>query len=463
MADWLVETPDETATPLIARTEKDLDEWLAQQSPIVADWVAGSGFKAKPATHCLIPDGHGKPVSALCGVDPAQLLWSWAGLRASLPHGIYRFDSEISSIQCQKDPESAALGWALGGYRFSRYQRDKGSDFPQMVWPQPCDRARVRRLAEAIFLIRDLINTPANELGPAELANAIETVAKRFNADVKQTIGDDLLESGYPAIHAVGHGSPRAPRLIDLTWGEADAPLITLVGKGVCFDTGGLDIKPAAAMKLMKKDMGGAAHALGLAMAIMDAQLPVRLRLLIPAVENSVSGNALRPQDVISTRKGLSVEIGNTDAEGRLILADALAEAASQKPRFIIDFATLTGAARVALGPSLPALFCNRNELAEDLLHHGEAVQDPVWRMPLFDAYRKLIDGKIADLNNAPEVPFAGAITAALFLEAFVEPEVAWAHMDIMAWNLETQPGRPEGGEAMGVRAAYAMIATKFS
>jgi leucyl aminopeptidase len=462
MTDWFVEDTAANAIPVIVLTQKDFGPWQSAQSATVATWVAASGFEGKPATHCLIPDEAGNPACVLCGYDPDQPLWSWAGIRASLPQNIYRFDIATSSPLAGKDMELVALGWALGNYRFTRYRRDEGPGSAQLVWPEPCDRGRIGRLAEAIFLTRDLINTPANEMGPEDLYNAVGTVAKRYGAEIKQIVGDDLLKSGYPAIHAVGKGSPREPRLIDLVWGEADAPLITLVGKGVCFDTGGLDIKPAAAMKLMKKDMGGAAHTLGLAAAVMDAQLPIRLRLLIPAVENSVSGEALRPQDVISTRKGLSVEISNTDAEGRLILADALTEAVSQKPRFVIDFATLTGAARVALGPSLPALFCNQNDFAEDLLRHGDATRDPLWRLPLFAPYRKLTESKIADLNNCPDAPFAGAITAALFLEAFVEPDIPWAHFDLMAWNLEGKPGRPEGGEAMGLRAAYAMICSKF-
>ena len=460
MAEWLVEDTD--AMPLIALTKEDVGDWLTGQSPTIEAWVAASGFEGKPATYCLVPDAAGEPVCVVCGFDPDQPLWSWAGIRALLPQNTYRFDAATSSPIAGKDMETVALGWALGDYRFARYRGDEEKGPAQLVWPEPCDRGRIERLAEAIFLTRDLINTPANELGPEELYKAVETVAKRYGAQLRQIVGDDLLDAGYPAVHAVGRGSPRAPRLIDMVWGNADAPLITLVGKGVCFDTGGLDIKPAAGMKLMKKDMGGAAHALGLACAIMDAQLPVRLRLLIPAVENSVSGNSFRPQDVISTRKGLSVEIGNTDAEGRLILADALTEAVSQTPVFVIDFATLTGAARIALGPSLPALFCNQNEFADELLRHGEATHDPLWRMPLFGPYRKLTEGKITDLNNAPDAPFAGAITAALFLEAFVEPDIAWAHIDLTAWNLENRPGRPEGGEAMGIRAAYAMIESRF-
>ena len=462
MPDWLIDDADENAVPLVAVTNADLGDWLVGQPPAIAAWVGSSGFEGKPATHCLVPDDAGKLACVLFGVDADQTLWCWAGLPTALPGGTYRIASETIAKMETQEIELAALGWAIGCYRFARYKAEKGPEYPQMVWPTSCDQGRVERLAEAIFLVRDLINTPANDMGPVELADAVEIIAKRNGAKVHQIIGDDLLQRGYPAIHAVGKASPRAPRLLDLTWGDEGAPRVTLVGKGVCFDTGGLDIKPAAAMKLMKKDMGGAAHALGLASAIMDAQMPVRLRLLIPAVENSVSGAAIRPQDVISTRKGFTVEIGNTDAEGRLVLADALAEAVSEKPQVLIDFATLTGAARVALGPSLPALFCNQNDMAGDLLRHGEDAQDPLWQMPLFKAYRKMIEGKVADLNNAPDAPFAGAITAALFLEEFVDPDVPWAHFDLMAWNLETKPGRPEGGEAMAIRAVYAMLEARF-
>ena len=299
MPDWFIDHADENEAPLVAVTNADLGDWLAGQPPAVAAWVGNSGFEGKPLTHCLVPGDAGKLSCILFGFDADQVLWSWAGLPAALPAGTYRIASETNAKMETPDIELAALGWAIGCYRFARYKAEKGSEFPQMVWPDSCNRGRVERLAEAIFLVRDLINTPANEMGPAELADAVEKIAKRNGAKVNQIVGDDLLDHGYPAIHAVGKGSPRAPRLLDLTWGEKGAPLVTLVGKGVCFDTGGLDIKPAAAMKLMKKDMGGAAHALGLASAIMGAQMPVRLRLLIPAVENSVSGEAIRPQDVI--------------------------------------------------------------------------------------------------------------------------------------------------------------------
>jgi leucyl aminopeptidase len=321
------------------------------------------------------------------------------------------------------------------------------------------------RLVSAIGLARDLVNTPANDLGPEELSNVAAGLAQKHGADFRVVIGDDLLDENYPTIHAVGRAAAphRQPRLIDLRWGEPTDPKLTLVGKGVCFDSGGLDLKPASGMKIMKKDMGGAAVALGLADAIMDAKLPVRLRLLIPAVENAVSADAFRPLDIIKTRAGLTVEIGNTDAEGRLILCDALAEAETEKPDLLLDFATLTGAARTALGPELPALFSRHDDLADTLFNAGREQQDPMWRLPLWAPYRKMLDSKIADINNASDSPFAGAITAALFLADFVSAETRWAHFDLYAWNPSAKPGRPEGGEAMVLRAAYAAISQLFS
>jgi leucyl aminopeptidase len=331
-----------------------------------------------------------------------------------------------------------------------------------LIWPNACDQAAVQSAAEATFLVRDLINTPASDMGPAELVAAVEAEGRRFAARCTVIEGEDLLTRNYPAIHAVGRASPRAPRLVDLVWGDDAWPRVTLVGKGVCFDSGGLDIKPSSAMKLMKKDMGGAAIMLGLARMVMAAGLKVRLRLLIPAVENSISGNAMRPLDVVATRRGLSVEIGNTDAEGRVILADALAEAASEKPSLLLDAATLTGAARVALGTELPALFANDDALAEAILSSGRDSLDPLWRLPLWAPYRRHLKGKTADLNNAPDLPSAGAITAALFLAEFVEPWCPWGHIDVMAWNTESRPGRPEGGEAMAMRALFRMLAERF-
>jgi leucyl aminopeptidase len=322
--------------------------------------------------------------------------------------------------------------------------------------------AQVRSLCAAQNLVRDLVNTPTEHMGPSELADAVTREADRFGASTSFVKGDELLTSNFPAVHAVGRASSRAPRLLELTWGDESAPVLALVGKGVCFDTGGLDLKSAAGMLLMKKDMGGAAHALALASLVMEQRLPVCLKLLIPAVENSVSGNAYRPGDVVPTRKGLSVEIGNTDAEGRVVLADALAYACEQSPDLVIDFATLTGAARIALGADLPPLFSNHDEVAAGIQSAGEEVEDPLWTMPLYQPYRKQIESPVADLNNTGKSPYGGCITAALFLEHFVEPEIPWVHIDTFAWNQSNRPGRPQGGEALGLRAVYRYLQKRY-
>jgi leucyl aminopeptidase len=367
----------------------------------------------------------------------------------------------VAAFAAPEAATRAALGWALGTYAFTRYKERKRG-FATLALPAAADRGEVERLARGIFLGRDLVNTPAIDMGPAELAAAAEKVAGEAGARFSVVVGDDLLTHNYPTIHTVGRASTRAPRLIDIVWGDPDAPKVTLVGKGVCFDSGGLDIKPSSGMKTMKKDMGGAATALGLASAIMDAGLPVRLRVLIPAVENAVSGSAMRPLDVVRTRKGITVEIGNTDAEGRLILCDALAEADSEKPAILIDFATLTGAARVALGPDLPALFSSDDALAADLLAAGTEENDPMWRLPLYAPYRKMLDSKVADINNVSDSGYAGAITAALYLQEFVSKDTPWAHLDLFAWNNGARPGRPEGGEVMTIRAVYAYLRRRF-
>ncbi|PPR60440.1 MAG: Cytosol aminopeptidase, partial [Alphaproteobacteria bacterium MarineAlpha4_Bin2] len=356
---------------------------------------------------------------------------------------------------------NAALGWALGTYVFDRYRKIARPQ-AKLVWPAGASRSAVNGMASSIALTRDLINTPASDLGPAELAAVARQLAREFKARCSVIVGDELLKKNYPMVHAVGRASNRAPRLIDIVWGNPRHPKVTLVGKGVCFDSGGLDLKPASGMKLMKKDMGGAANALGLARMIMAAKLPVRLRVIVPAVENSVSGDAFRPMDVLRSRAGITVEIGNTDAEGRLILADALYEAASEDPELILDFATLTGAARIALGPEIPVMFANDDPLAADLFEYGEAVGDPVWRLPIWKPYRRSMDSKVADINNIGEMPQGGAIIAALFLNEFVKVTVPWAHFDIMAWNTSSRPGRPAGGEAMAIRAAYETIAARF-
>jgi leucyl aminopeptidase len=435
-------------------TAQQLKGWLKAQRASVRKWLKGVGFEAKPGSNALVPGADGAPGRVLVGVEARPDIWSYGALPKALPRGTYRIDGKLEPAAATR----AALGWALGGYAFARYK--KRPTVARLLWPDGADRAAVERTAAAAFLVRDLVNTPAEDMGPAELAAAAEAVASAHGAKLKITIGDDLLKANYPLIHAVGRASVRAPRLVDLRWGGRGLR-ITLVGKGVCFDSGGLDLKSAQNMLLMKKDMGGAAHVLALAQMIIAAGLPVRLRVLVPAVENSVAGNAFRPLDVIRSRKGLTVEIGNTDAEGRLILCDALAEACADKPDMIVDCATLTGAARVALGPELPVLFSNHDGTAEALLRHGVAEDDALWRLPLHKPYRRMLDSKVADINNVSESSHAGAITAALFLNEFVDPAIPWVHIDMMAWNTAARPGRPEGGEAQGLWALFALIAEK--
>lgn len=443
------------AVPIHPLTAPALKTWLKGERAATRRWIEDLEFAAKPGSYALVPKRDGRLGRVLVGVEEGPDIWSYGGLPRALPGGTYRlegrFEGEVAS--------RAALGWALGGYAFTRYKKQPAA--ARLQWPAAADRAAVERTAQAVFLVRDLINTPAEDMGPAELAAAAAAVARAHDATCKITVGDALLQANYPMVHVVGRASSRAPRLVDIRWGQR-GPLVALVGKGVCFDSGGLDLKTAAGMLLMKKDMGGAAHVLALAQMIMAADLPLRLRVLIPAVENSVSGNAFRPRDVIRTRKGLTVEVGNTDAEGRLILCDALAEAAADKPALVVDCATLTGAARVALGPELPALFSNDDATAEALLRHGRAQDDPLWRLPLHKPYRRFLDSKVADINNVNDGPFAGAITAALFLAEFVDADIPWVHIDMMAWNGGTRAGRPEGGEATGLRALYALIAERF-
>ena len=449
------------AIPITAVACRDFTAWKSEQPAATAGWLDSIGFTGEAGKTALVPGTHGRLARVVQAISPDEAIWSLAGLPDSLPEGSYRLDFDAEALLGAGGATRLALGWALGSYNFTRYRPAKRSS-ARLVWPEAADRAEVERLAEAIALARDLVNTPAEDMGPAELAEAAEAVADRSGATFSEIVGDDLLAHNYPTIHAVGRGSARAPRLINLAWGDPAHPRLTLIGKGVCFDTGGYDLKPSSAMKLMKKDMGGAATVLGLAQAIMDAKLKVRLRVLIPAVENFVSSTAFRPLDVFKTRKGLTVEIGNTDAEGRLVLCDALAEAMTEEPALVIDMATLTGAARVALGPELPALFSNDEAVAAALLAAGAAEADPLWRMPLWKPYRKLLDSKIADINNASDSTFAGAITAALYLQEFVEPDIPWVHIDTFAWNHTARPGRPEGGEALALRALYRMLQQRF-
>ncbi len=458
MPGTLIERAPRDVVPIASVEAKTLSERLQSEAAATAAWARRTGFSARPGEICLVPGPDGTLARVLVGASD-EAVWGHAALAAGLPAGAYRLEDRLD----RRSATAAALGWALGGYRFRRYRGKAGDGAgARLVWPRGADRAAVERAAEATFLVRDLVNTPAADMGPAELAAAARRLARRHGARVSVIVGRDLLRRGYPLIHAVGRASPRAPRLVDLRWGAAGRPRVTLVGKGVCFDSGGLDLKSASGMKLMKKDMGGAANALGLAAMIMAAELPVRLRVLIPAVENSVSGAAMRPGDVLRSRKGLTVEVGNTDAEGRLVLADALAEADREKPALLVDLATLTGAARVALGPEVPAFFSGDDALAEALARHAGTTDDPLWRLPLWDPYRRSLESRIADLNNVAEGGYAGAITAALFLRSFVDGRTPWIHVDMMAWNTRGRPGRPEGGEAQSIRALFALIEERF-
>ena len=407
-----------------------------------------------------MPSPDGDIAQVIFGIEPAGSRsidpFRPGRLATLLPPGTYHFANS------PHDMRLAVLAFALGSYRFNRYRKGD-TDQARLVPPDDIDIADIARIVEATTLARDLINTPSNDMGPEELAEAAEELAVRFGGEFKCVTGDDLVTLNFPLIYAVGMASTRAPRLIDIRWGNPDAPKVTLVGKGVCFDTGGLDLKPASSMLNMKKDMGGAANVLALAHMVMSAGLNVRLRVLIPAVENAVAGNAFRPLDVFKSRKGPSVEIGNTDAEGRLVLADALAFADEESPELLIDLGTLTGAARVALGPDLPPFYTNDDTLAADVARFAEAQNDPLWRLPLWAPYDAWLNSKTADINNAPSGGFAGSITCALFLQRFVSPETRWLHVDIFGWTPSAKPGRPEGGECQAARAIYAMLRDRYA
>jgi len=444
--------------PIVLLRSKEWKEWIKKQTPEIVSWAQANNFTAMAGIHCLVPGSKGNISHVLAGVAETLDIWSIAALPDALPVGHYHIETPLDA----NTADTLMLGWLLGSYQFTRYIK-KIKTFATLQPPAKCNLALVQSTAEALNNARDLINTPPNDMGPAELAAACGKVAATYKAEYQEIIGENLIKQNYPAVYAVGKASTRAPRLVDIRWGDKRHPKVTLIGKGVCFDTGGLDIKTSAGMKLMKKDMGGAACVLALAHIIMASSLPVRLRVLIPAVENSISGNAYRTSDIINTRKGITVEVGNTDAEGRLILADALFEATQEKPDLLIDCATLTGAARVALGTDVPALFTPHTAIARDILRHSEATHDPMWRLPLWQGYRDMLKSQIADINSAPDSSYAGAITAALFLREFVEETTPWVHIDMMAWNLSKRSGRPVGGEAMAVRALFATIRERFS
>jgi leucyl aminopeptidase len=443
---------EDSAIPITPVGKAALPGWL-DAHPDSREWIAAVGFKGEPGTFAFLAGDHGRPNGLIASPSESGSVWALAGLPTALPEGTYRLESE-ADISSATD---FALGWALGSYSFTRYKKAKRLA-AKLVWPAKADRNEVEHIAEGVFLARDLINTPAEDMGPEQLADAVLTVAKTHGATAQVLVGDELLERNYPTIHIVGRASSRAPRLVDLRWGDEAAPKVTLVGKGVCFDTGGLDLKPASGMLLMKKDMGGAATALALAHMVMASSLDVRLRVLIPAAENSVGGNAFRPGDVLTSRAGKTVEIGNTDAEGRLVLADALALADEESPDTIMSFATLTGAARVALGPELPPFYTDDDDLAGAVAAAGLRVGDPVWRMPFWSSYEASLESPVADMNNISDGPFAGSVTAALFLRRFVRRARRFAHFDIYGWRPSAKPLGPKGGEVHAARAVIEVL-----
>jgi leucyl aminopeptidase len=448
-----------SAIPITFATKSSWEGISATLPAPARQFAKANAFTAKPGQYLALPAEDGSVAHVLFGIEDQASEWRDlfrpGQLPGLLPAGTYGF------ANAPHDARLAALAFALGSYRFGRYKKN---DAPgaRLVPPFGIDMAEITRMADAAALARDLINTPANDMGPEELEQAARALAEKYGAAFISIVGDELLAGNFPLIHAVGMASTRAPRLIEFTWGDPKHSKVTLVGKGVCFDSGGLDLKPSSGMLIMKKDMGGAANVLALAQMIMDAKLKVRLRVLIPAVENSVAGNAFRPLDIFKSRKGLNVEIGNTDAEGRLVLADALALADEEKPDLLIDLGTLTGAARVALGPDLPPFYTDDEALAADVARHARTENDPLWRMPLWMPYDKWLDSKTADLNNAPGGAFAGSITCALFLKRFVEHAKSWLHVDIYGWTPTAKPARPEGGECQAARAIYKLLSERY-
>jgi len=446
--------------PLNLMTKSELKEWLKTQPENIQCLVKSNDFSAKKGSTLTISSANGKTERILVGVSEKDKLYKISSLPSKLPKnsGGYYIENDLDA----QTATQASIGWALGTYDFATYKTSEKKDYSKLVLPATADKKYVTAVANGMKLVRDLINTPTNDMLPSDLEKAARALAKQFNtASCKVITGKALLKKNFPMIHAVGRASADEPRLIDMKWGKKGAPKITLVGKGVCFDTGGLNLKPGGSMSLMKKDMGGAAHVLGLAQMIMALDLPIQLRVLIPAVENSVSSNAYRPSDVLNSRKGLTVEIDNTDAEGRLVLADALTLASEENPDLIIDFATLTGAARVALGPEIPALFTNNDDIGHELYQSGKGIEDPMWQLPLWDNYMSYLDSNTADMKNSGG-GMAGATTAALFLQKFVGEDIDWVHIDTYGWNPSAKAGRPKGGEAYGIRASLDMIKKRF-
>lgn len=454
-------TPDQiaNAVSLVLMKRSEFNAWRDKQTLHVQSWLTSHSFNGSGGTFLAIPGSEGNVEMVAVGVNDANDPYALSHLPTMLPsQHAYRISA---TSPLKMEASVAMLSWGLGAYRFNRYIETK--PVARLCLESVNESSEAFALLKATTLVRDLVNTPTEHMGPEELEAVAIRLAQAYGGTANSIVGEDLLKQNFPSIHAVGRASHRAPRLIELNWGNEAHPKISVVGKGVCFDTGGLDIKAADGMRNMKKDMGGAAHALGLAQLIMATNLPVRLQCLVPAVENAISANAFRPGEVIVTRSGLSVEIDNTDAEGRVVLGDSLVYACESSPELLMDFATLTGAARIALGPDLPALFCNNEKLAADYLQAGEQTSDRVWRMPLWRPYLSYLKSNIADLANSGPSKMAGCISAALYLERFVKEGMAWSHVDVYSWNDGERPGRPAGGEAQGLRAAYQMLKTRYS
>lgn len=448
---------DPTAVPIDLVLESEYAAWLGGQDPATQAQLGAQRFEGKRYTQALVFHATGGVARAVVGARSLDDNWALGNAALSLPPHAYTLNPGFPAGTRHR----LALGFALGAYQFLRYKPKAARAAARLVVDDANERAEIERLAGAVHGARDLVNTPTEHMGPEQMEEVIAAIAATYGGEIQSRVGEDLLRSNFPAIHAVGRASHRAPRLIELNWGDPAHPRVAIVGKGVCFDTGGLDMKSSDGMAMMKKDMGGAAVAIHLAQLVMDAKLPVRLQLLVAAVENAIGPNAYRPGEVIATRAGLSIEIGNTDAEGRVILCDALTYACESEPELICDFATLTGAARIALGPDLPALFANREELSLDLIAAGREAGDPLWPMPLWEDYYGMIDSKIADMNNSGGSRMAGAITAALYLKRFVPDRIPWMHLDTYCWS-DGKPGRPSGGDCQGLRAAFAYLQQRY-
>ena len=454
--DFFYESSDQKSTPIELHTKSSYDEIISASSNISSNWLLTSNRSVSTGSHYLIPDTDGNLSKVVVIVPDEFSIWSIASLPLKLPCGDYH----LSNITSMAEKEKLCLGWGLGTYQYAKFKKSK--DCARLHLDPNIDRVKLKSKIDSTNLVRDLINTPANEMLPTHLADAAKSLANDNYADFVEIVGKDLLKQNYPLIHAVGRASIDEPRLLKLTWGDESNPLVGIVGKGVCFDSGGLDIKSAAGMRWMKKDMGGAAHALGLANYIMANDLPVHLQVLIPAVENAVSGNAFRPGDVITSRAGKSVEIDNTDAEGRLVMADALAELTEKNPDLLIDFSTLTGAARVALGTEVGVFFSKQDKTSHELYKSAKKVEDDIWRLPIHEGYKDQLKSSIADLANCSSSGYGGAITAALFLNEFVDQDCDWLHFDIMAYNMRNRPGRPKGGEAIGLRSVCHFLESRY-